>query len=60
LVRQGSSTCDEPGCNRSASYGFDGYRPIFCPRHKKPGLMDVVNRKVREGLPADEITDDAL
>ncbi len=28
-----------------ASYGpVDGGRAIYCPRHKQPGLVDVVNR----------------
>lgn len=27
-----------------ASYGEDGQRAQFCPRHKRPGLVDVINR----------------
>ena len=42
------SICQEDGCITSSSYNFEGKKALYCSKHRKDGMIDVVHKKCQE------------
>ena len=46
--KQLQKVCNEPGCRKQPSYGNEDGIARYCATHKKPGMVDVVNKRCQE------------